>query len=237
MVAALVLAINLAPAPGKGRPRSASAIVALAATAAFVLRQRRAPHPLYDLDVAARRTFWVAAMAGIIVFGSLMGAMFVGQQFLQNVLGYSTLGSGAAILPAAVGMVLVAPRSAKLVESRGARLHPPARLRLLHARLPRHAAALERKLRLLGSGARLPAGRDRRRLRRHPGLALADRFGPGQARRHGLRHRRPAARPRRRDHAVAPRRPADRRLRGRLQQADRRLAGSREASAKTSRTS
>jgi hypothetical protein len=27
---------------------------------------------------------------GIIVFGSLMGAMFVGQQFLQNVLAYST---------------------------------------------------------------------------------------------------------------------------------------------------
>ena len=50
-----------------------------------------------------------------------MGAMFVGQQFLQNVLGYSTLEAGAAILPAAVFMVLVAPRSAKLVEARGAR--------------------------------------------------------------------------------------------------------------------
>jgi hypothetical protein len=47
--------------------------------------------------------------------------MFVGQQFLQNVLGYSTLGSGAAILPAALLMVIVAPRSAKLVEARGAR--------------------------------------------------------------------------------------------------------------------
>ena len=65
--------------------------------------------------------FWVAATAGIIVFGSLMGAMFIGQQFLQNVLGYSTLQAGAAILPAAVCMVLVAPRSAKLVEARGAR--------------------------------------------------------------------------------------------------------------------
>jgi MFS transporter, DHA2 family, multidrug resistance protein len=65
--------------------------------------------------------FWVAATAGMIVFGSLMAAMFVGQQFLQNVLGYSTLGAGAAILPAAVLMVIVAPRSAKLVEARGAR--------------------------------------------------------------------------------------------------------------------
>ena len=50
-----------------------------------------------------------------------MGAMFIGQQFLQNVLEYSTLDSGAAILPAAVFMVIAAPRSAKLVEARGAR--------------------------------------------------------------------------------------------------------------------
>jgi hypothetical protein len=95
--------------------------VALAAGLAFVLRQRRAANPLYDLHVAGRRVFWVAACAGIIVFGALMGAMFVGQQYLQNVLGYSTFDAGLAILPAAVFMVLVAPRSAKLVDARGAR--------------------------------------------------------------------------------------------------------------------
>ncbi len=50
-----------------------------------------------------------------------MAAMFVGQQFLQNVLDYSTLDAGLAILPAAAFMVVVAPRSAKLVEARGAR--------------------------------------------------------------------------------------------------------------------
>ena len=50
-----------------------------------------------------------------------MGAMFIGQQFLQNVLEYSTLEAGAAILPGAVGMVLIAPRSAKLIEARGSR--------------------------------------------------------------------------------------------------------------------
>jgi MFS-type transporter involved in bile tolerance (Atg22 family) len=66
--------------------------------------------------------FWVAAAAGIIVFGTLMGAMFIGQQFLQNVLGYSTFEAGLSILPAAALMVLVAPRSAKLVDARGARI-------------------------------------------------------------------------------------------------------------------
>ncbi len=121
LVATLVLAINLAPEPGKGTTAIALGIVALAAAGAFLLRQRRVANPLYDLEIAARSTFWVAALAGIIVFGSLMGAMFIGQQFVQNVLGYSTLEAGLAILPGAVGMVLVAPRSARLVESHGSR--------------------------------------------------------------------------------------------------------------------
>lgn len=121
LVGSLVLAINFAPEQGKLTTAIAFAILALAVGVAFVLRQRRARVPLYDLKVAGRRIFWVAACAGIIVFGSLMAAMFVGQQFLQNVLGYSTLDSGAAILPAALLMVIVAPRSAKLVEARGAR--------------------------------------------------------------------------------------------------------------------
>jgi MFS transporter, DHA2 family, multidrug resistance protein len=121
LVAGVVLAINFAPVPNEGTLVLVLVAVALAAGVAFVLRQRRAASPLYDLAVAGRRIFWVAACAGIIVFGTLMGAMFVGQQFLQNVLGYSTLDSGLAILPAAVCMVLVAPRSAKLVNTQGAR--------------------------------------------------------------------------------------------------------------------
>jgi hypothetical protein len=95
--------------------------VALVTGILFFLRQRRARNALYDLRVAVRPTFWVAACAGIIVFGSLMAAAFVNQQYLQNVLGYSTLQAGAAILPAVAFMVFVAPRSAKLVEANGSR--------------------------------------------------------------------------------------------------------------------
>jgi EmrB/QacA subfamily drug resistance transporter len=121
LVAALVMGISLLPDPGDTTAALVLIGLSVVAVAAFVLRQRRAPNPLYDLHVAARRTFWVAAIGGIIVFGSLMGAMFVGQQYLQNVLGYSTLQAGASILPAAAFMVVVAPRSAKLVEAKGAR--------------------------------------------------------------------------------------------------------------------
>lgn len=121
LVGGIILAINFAAVPDAGTLVLALVIVGVAALIAFVIRQRRAKNPLYDLEIAARPIFWVAACAGIIVFGALMGAMFIGQQYLQNVLGYSTLESGFAILPAAVFMVLLAPRSAKLVERRGAR--------------------------------------------------------------------------------------------------------------------
>ena len=121
LVGALILSINFTSMPGKGTLALGLGVIALAALGAFLLRQRRAKNPLYDLHIAGRRVFWVAASAGLIVFGSLMGAMFIGQQFLQNVLEYSTLSAGAAILPGAIFMVLAAPRSAKLVESHGAR--------------------------------------------------------------------------------------------------------------------
>jgi DHA2 family multidrug resistance protein-like MFS transporter len=121
LVGALVLSINFMPVPNEQALAFGLLAVALAATIAFFLRERRARNPLYDLNIAARKTFWVAACAGIIVFGSLMGAAFINQQYLQNVLGYSTLEAGAAILPAVFFMVLVAPRSAKLVGSHGSR--------------------------------------------------------------------------------------------------------------------
>lgn len=122
LVGATILALNFAPL---GDKRTAVLIltgIAVVAAIVFVIRQLRVRVPLFDLRIARRRTFWVAAVGGLIVFGTLMGAMFIGQQFLQNVLGYSTLEAGAMIIPAAAAMVVVAPRSAKMVEARGSRL-------------------------------------------------------------------------------------------------------------------
>ncbi len=121
LVGTLILAINFVPVPDSGTLIISLLIIAALSGFLFIMRQRRVKNPLYDLKIASRSIFWVAACAGIIVFGSLMGAMYIGQQFLQNVLGYSTLDAGLAIIPAAILMILVAPQSAKLVESRGSR--------------------------------------------------------------------------------------------------------------------
>jgi DHA2 family multidrug resistance protein-like MFS transporter len=121
MLGALILAINIAPLANQTNLLLGLVVVTVAAGLLFIFRQRQAKSPLYDLKVAKRRTFLIAAVAGIIVFGSLMGAMYIGQQFLQNVLAYSTLDSGLAIIPAAVLLVIVAPFSARLVRSHGSR--------------------------------------------------------------------------------------------------------------------
>jgi MFS family permease len=122
LVTSLVLAINFAAVPGAQLFSATLGCIALLAGVGFVVRQRRARNPLYDLRIAARRTFWVAAVGGTVVFGSLMGAMYVGQLFLQNVLGYSALEAGASILPSAILMTIAAPLSSRLVQRFGARV-------------------------------------------------------------------------------------------------------------------
>jgi EmrB/QacA subfamily drug resistance transporter len=122
LIGTFVLSLNFLPVAGAQQFAIGLLVVAVIATVLFVIQQRRTQNPLYDLKVAARSTFWVAAVGGIIVFGSLMGAMFIGQQFLQDVLGYSTVNAGLAVIPAGIFMILIAPRSAKLVEARGSRI-------------------------------------------------------------------------------------------------------------------
>ncbi|MEZ5125005.1 MAG: MFS transporter [Thermoleophilia bacterium] len=121
MIGALTVALNIIAAPGMMGLALGLTTGTVLLAVAFVIRQRKAPNPLYDLSVAARPTFWVAAVAGVIIFGSLMGVLFVNQQYLQNVLGYGSVAAGAAIVPAVVMMVLLAPQSAKMVGRWGSR--------------------------------------------------------------------------------------------------------------------
>ena len=120
-IALLVLGIGTVSAPGMLPFAIGLLVISLLLALVFARRQMRIANPLYDLHYARRQLFWVPAIAGMIVFGSLMGAMFIGQQYMQNVLGYSTLAAGLAILPSAIGMIGIAPLSGKLIVERGSR--------------------------------------------------------------------------------------------------------------------
>jgi Na+/melibiose symporter-like transporter len=65
--------------------------------------------------------FSAAAAALGLNFFALLGATFYLVFYLQGVRGYSPLQSGAALIPVAIGMALMAPRSSGLAERFGAK--------------------------------------------------------------------------------------------------------------------
>lgn len=119
-VASLIMGIQALP-NGFSPGMAALFGLALGAGVLFFWRQKRAPRPLVDLDAASAPTFWVAAVAGTITFGSLMGALFLGAQFTQYVLGYSSLQAALVTLPMSIMLILVSPFAGKMVSQRGSR--------------------------------------------------------------------------------------------------------------------
>ena len=95
---------------------------ALVTGALFVLRERRTLDPLFDFKLAAAPTFWVAFAAGLIAFGALVGAVFIGQQFTQNVLGFEPLKAATMTLAMAAAMIASAPIAGRLIPRIGTRL-------------------------------------------------------------------------------------------------------------------
>ena len=121
LVGTLILAINFAPVPDEGTLVARRSPSSRLRRCRFFLRQRRAANPLYDLDVAGaprllgrrvRRDHRLRLADGRDVHRPAVPAE---RPRLLDAR------SRAAILPAASCMVIVAPRSAKLVETRGAR--------------------------------------------------------------------------------------------------------------------
>lgn len=89
--------------------------------ALFVWLQRRSSHPALDVSLFRNPAFSAAAAALGLNFFALLGATFYLVYYLQGVLGYSPLQSGAALIPTALGMALMAPRSSGLAERFGAK--------------------------------------------------------------------------------------------------------------------
>ena len=94
-------------------------VLAVVLLAGFVLWERHTDHPILDVRFFANPRFSAASIAVTFVFFAMFGAMFFVSQYMQFVLGYSALQSGAALLPVAASLMVAAPLSAKLVERLG----------------------------------------------------------------------------------------------------------------------
>ena len=107
---------------GWGSARILSAFVvggvALTAFVALELRQRS---PMLDLSLFRNRTFTGANTAMLLVGLAMLSTFFYVSLYMQNVLGYSPVESGAAFLPLTLLFILVAPRAGRLSDRFGSR--------------------------------------------------------------------------------------------------------------------
>ena len=119
---ALLYAIIEAPTNGWGDETTLGAFVAASgALFAFAFWELRTKHPMLDLRYFIDRRFSTASGAITLVFFAMFGTFFLLTQYLQTVQGYSPFEAGLRTLPMAVTMMLIAPRSALLVERFGVR--------------------------------------------------------------------------------------------------------------------
>jgi len=121
-IAPLVLGISLVPNYGFNSAVLGLFAVSAIALAAFVWRERACTRPLFSLPVLRVRTYTVALIGGTITWGALLGAAFIGQQYTQNVLGYSPLSAALITTPAAVGIILAARPAARMIARYGSRV-------------------------------------------------------------------------------------------------------------------
>jgi predicted MFS family arabinose efflux permease len=117
----LVFTVVSAPAVGWGAPRTlvSFALVVLLITA-FVLIERRVPHPLLRLGILRNRSVIAADIAAMVMFGSYIGFQFIGTLYLQSLLGWSPLAMALAFLPAGLIVAFGGPRAGALVNRFGA---------------------------------------------------------------------------------------------------------------------
>ncbi|MBX7069865.1 MAG: MFS transporter [Microthrixaceae bacterium] len=95
--------------------------LAIVAGAAFVAWELKATHPMLDPRLFKLRGFGMGSLTITLSFFCMFGTFFLISQYLQFVHGYDALGSAVRTLPSAVVMVIVSPRSPKLVARFGLR--------------------------------------------------------------------------------------------------------------------
>ena len=81
-------------------------VVCLAATSAFIAIERRGADPMLPLDLFSDRSFSAGNAIGLLINLGFYGELFVFNLYLQQVLGYSALLAGIALLPQ-MGVVAV----------------------------------------------------------------------------------------------------------------------------------
>ena len=95
--------------------------LAVVALAAFVILESRQRLPMLDLSLFRNPTFSGANATMGLVGVAMFGTFFFNSIFIQNVLGYSAIQTGASFLPMTVLIMLIAPIAGRLTDRVGPR--------------------------------------------------------------------------------------------------------------------
>jgi DHA2 family multidrug resistance protein len=97
-------------------------LLALFSLAAFVIRELTAPVPAVNLRLFANQTFAAGTLVGTVMFAMLMAGTFLLPVFMQEVLGFTAMQSGLALLPRVLVMMLATPILGRLYNTISPRL-------------------------------------------------------------------------------------------------------------------
>ena len=110
-------------------------VVGFALLAGFFAWELHTKHPMLDMHFFENPRFSAASGAITLVFLSLFGTLFLLTQYLQSVLGYSTVKAGAVLVPQAVVIMTFAPMSNIWVQKLGNKIVVATGLLLVTASL------------------------------------------------------------------------------------------------------
>jgi EmrB/QacA subfamily drug resistance transporter len=121
-LAAITYAIIVLPAAGVASPQFAGAVMlAVVSSAAFVVAERRASHPMLPPGIFAPARFRAANAVTFVVNGALGGFAFVFIPALEIVAGYSPVVAGSALVPVTAVTLLLSGASGRLAQRIGPR--------------------------------------------------------------------------------------------------------------------
>lgn len=121
-LSALLLALNKGAKEGWLSPFIVSLLALfMIGMILFVAVELCVKRPLVDLSLFKNPSFTMSNFVGFISFLAMYGALFLMPFFLRNILGYTAIKAGIAMLPLTASMVLLAPLGGKLGDRLGSR--------------------------------------------------------------------------------------------------------------------